>query len=358
MGIIRIPIGKVKNSMVAGADILSCGKVLVRRNDRLTKSIINALKYNGFTSVPVLVKELNRDYNLEDYYGALDEKCSAREIKRLNKDFKQQVNNLKSQLNSLLKGNEKTIIEDLLNNIKTITNKADSPYKLFEVMRSMKDYDDSTYVHSLNVALVGMVLADWVNIPAEEVYNVALAGMLHDIGKTLIPKEILNKPGRLTKEEFEVIKKHPLLGYNLIKDLDINEGVKLAVLQHHEKCDGSGYPYGLKSKEINDVSKIITIADIYDAMTSARCYRETICPFEVLQNFEEDGVKKYEARFLFPFFKGIVQTYLNRYVKLSDGEIGEVVMIHNHDITRPLVRTQNRFIDLSIDRNIKIKDII
>ena len=359
MGTVKLPIHKVRPGMIAGADIVYCGIRIVSKGDKLTKKSINLIKYNGFTAIPVLDSSLKRskDYSTGDYISFFD-KTANNEIEKISGSFINQVKNLRSQLNSILKGNEKISVSCLLDNIKIITNEAKNPYRLFEAMYSMKDFDDDTYIHSLNVSLVATVLAEWVNMPAEEIDKVSLAGLLHDIGKTQIPKEIINKPGRLTPEEFEVVKQHSMLGYSIVKDLDIPESVKLAVLQHHEKCDGSGYPYGLKAEEINDISKIITIADIYDAMTSTRCYRGPICPFEVVQTFEEEGTKKYEPKFLFPFFKGIIQSYVNKCVELSNGEIGEVILIHQHDITRPLVKTKDRFINLSVNRDISIKRII
>lgn len=341
MNIARISIDKVKPGMIAAVDVVSCGKLVVGINEILTDNIIQTLKDNGFTSVPVKAKKpssyINEGSDIDKNIINVKNPISIEEI---SLDFQKQVDDFKSQLNALLKGHKEIDVDNLLNNIKNITDKVQNPFELIEVMDKMKKFDDSTYVHSLNVALVGMVLAEWVNLLAEDIKKVALAGLLHDIGKMLIPKRILNKPGKLTELEFEIMKQHSLLGYTLVKNLDIPMEVKLAVLQHHEKCDGSGYPYGLKREEINDISKIITIADIYDAMTSARCYREPICPLEVMQILEVEGVKKYEPKFLFPFFKGIVQNYIHKTVESSNGEIGEVVMIHKHDIARPLIKNK------------------
>ena len=113
--------------------------------------------------------------------------------------------------------------------------------------------------------------------------------MLHDIGKLKIDPKILNKKGKLTDEEFEEIKKHPVLGYEIVKDMDLPEKIKEAVLMHHEKINGTGYPSGLKGEEISNYAKIVSICDIYDAMTSTRTYRKRFCPFQVIRNFERQN---------------------------------------------------------------------
>ena len=129
--------------------------------------------------------------------------------------------------------------------------------------------------------------------------EISMAGLLHDIGKFKIPDEILLKPGKLTKEEFEVIKKHTVYGYEILNNFKILESTKRAALLHHEKFDGSGYPFGYTADKIDDISAIITIADVYDAMTSKRCYRDGMCPFDVIEDFEYDGISKYHPCLLY-----------------------------------------------------------
>ena len=144
----------------------------------------------------------------------------------------------------------------------------------------MRDVDDLTYVHSMNVALIASVIGKWMGYNQEKIKVLTLAGLMHDIGKLLIPEKILNKPGNLTDNEYEIMKKHVNLGYEQVKNKFMPMSVKEAILLHHEKCDGTGYPFGLKSDKIPETAKIIAIADVYDAMTSSRIYRAPICPFE------------------------------------------------------------------------------
>ena len=118
--------------------------------------------------------------------------------------------------------------------------------------------------------------------------TLTLCGLLHDIGKLKIPDEILNKPGKYTDEEFDLVKRHTKFGYELLKTLNIDPHIKKAALLHHERCDGSGYPLKATQKDLDDFSMVVAIADVYDAMTAARSYRAPLCPFQVIERFEQE----------------------------------------------------------------------
>ena len=196
--------------------------------------------------------------------------------------------------------------------------------------------------------------------------NLTLAGFagnrgyqcLLDIGKILIPDEILSKPDRLTDNEFAIMKNHVNLGYAKIKDEDLDSRIKEACLLHHEKCDGSGYPFGLPSDQIPDFTKIVTIADVYDAMTCERVYRDSICPFEVIKIMESEAYTKYDPKFILPFLRNVVTSYIHTNVKLSDGRICEVVMINRDNLSLPVVKCGEQFIDLSKEKGIKIVAVL
>ena len=126
----------------------------------------------------------------------------------------------------------------------------------------MREYDDETYVHSMNVALICNIFARWLRMSEEEIAKATTSGLLHDIGKIKIPDSILKKPDKLTKQEFNIIKRHPQEGYRLLLDSKLDEDVLNAVLMHHERCDGSGYPFGLMANQIGTYAKMVAIADV------------------------------------------------------------------------------------------------
>ena len=129
-------------------------------------------------------------------------------------------------------------------------------------------------------------------------------------------------------------------------------------LLHHEKCDGSGYPLGLKGNKINDLAKMITIVDIYEAMTANRCYREGICPFEVIKMYEDEGYQKYDPKYLIPFLQGISDTYLHDTVLLNDGRQGEIIMTNKTALSRPFIMIGDEFVDLSRRPDLNIVSIL
>ena len=170
---------------------------------------------------------------------------------------------------------------------------------------------------------------------------------------------MLNKPDKLTDEEFALIKKHPQFGFDLIKDLQIDSRIKRTALMHHERCDGSGYPSQLDSSLIDDFAMITAIADVYDAMTAARRYRAPLCPFAVISSFESEGFTKYNTKFLLLFLKKLATTYQSNRVMLNDSRFCNIVMLNPHELSRPIVRFDDgSILDLSTNREFFIKSVM
>ena len=139
---------------------------------------------------------------------------------------------------------------------------------------ALKVSDDYTFKHSVDVATMGVIVGKEMGFTDQQLLDIATSGILHDIGKVKIPDEILNKPGKLTQEEFSIIKNHSNFGYEILdSSTNISEGTKLGVLQHHEKYNGMGYPNGLKGKQISIIGRLLGIVDVYDALVTKRPYR-------------------------------------------------------------------------------------
>lgn len=145
--------------------------------------------------------------------------------------------------------------------------------------------DENLQRHSLNVAFTNGVIGQWLKLPEPVIKKLVCAGLVHDIGKTKIPEEILNAPRRLTEEEFEIIKAHPVYSYELLWD-NVDEDIRLAARHHHERLDGKGYPDQIAGDEISLLARITAISDVYDAMISQRSYKESMIPFDVLEKFK------------------------------------------------------------------------
>lgn len=156
----------------------------------------------------------------------------------------------------------------------------------------IKKIDKYTFKHSINTAFYSMFIAILMGLTDQEIINATQAGILHDIGKIYIPNEILKKEGSLTKEEYEIVKKHTLYGYFLLSEFgDFNRDVKRAVLFHHEREDSLGYPLNASPDYVGLISKIVSVADVYDAMTTNRIYKKAATPVDVIKYLSTDGMK-------------------------------------------------------------------
>lgn len=262
-------------------------------------------------------------------------------------DFALQLNELKTYFNNLLDGNY-TDPRPLIEHTASLIKHGQTSIEFFDMIHNLRSDDDSIYTHCLNVALISRMIGKWLKITPEELNTLTLAGLLHDIGKTRIPNEILNKQEKLTDEEFQLMRTHPQLGYDILKPFPFSPHVKKAALTHHERCDGSGYPSHLASDALDNHAMVVAIADVYDAMTAARTYRAPLCPFQVIGEFEKDGLQKYNPKFILTFLKKIAATYQSNRVLLSDGRAANIVMLNQNRLSKPLVQLESgECIDLS-----------
>lgn len=272
--------------------------------------------------------------------------------------YNENVDSVKGVLYGLAVG--KSIdIEKVDKVVKSVVVKIDEKRDIVRCINQIKNVDEYTYTHSVNVSLLSMLIGKWMGFSKDKLLLVVQAGLLHDIGKIKVPTEILNKPGKLTSEEYEEMKKHTVYGYRLLeKEASINREVCLAVLMHHEREDGSGYPTGAKGEKINQMAKIIAVADIYDAMTSDRVYRERESPFEVFELMEEKTVGILDVRVVNAFLNNIAAYYVGDFARLNSGEICEIVYINPRHVSKPIVKVEERYIDLSVEKELRIREIL
>ena len=226
-------------------------------------------------------------------------------------------------------------------------------------LRLVKTKDEYTYKHSVNVAMLAAIIGKWLSLSDKDVYNLGCAGMLHDIGKTQIPDEILNKPGKLSDNEYIQMKHHTTSGYGILKTIpDLDEGIMLAALCHHERYDGSGYPLRIKGPATHLYPRIIAVADIYDAMTSDRVYRSKVSPFKVAEQIAESSFGELDPNVSHTFLKNIYAFYIGNVVRLNNDVVGEIIYVNPQYPTRPVVRTQDSFIDLLQEKHLEVEEVL
>jgi len=181
-----------------------------------------------------------------------------------------------------------------------------------EILAEMKNYSLYTYHHSLKVSFYCLILASKIGYQGRELNDILIIGLLHDIGKLKVPKSILNKPGKLTGKEYEIIKKHPILGKQVLIELGIkDEQLISSVLYHHERMDGKGYPRGIIEDDISLKTKIITIADALDAMTTSRPYRTGLDINSVKDEFKRNAGYQFDKKIVKVLLKYINEFPIN-----------------------------------------------
>ncbi|MBQ3104424.1 MAG: HD-GYP domain-containing protein [Lachnospiraceae bacterium] len=261
--------------------------------------------------------------------------------------FETTVDDFKASINDVVEKNAPLDVDQLMKDTLSLLEKGRNSINIFDMLHNMRQYDDLTFTHCINVSLICNVFARWLGMSDEDIHLATQCGLFHDIGKLKIPEDIIKKPSRLTDYEYKIIKTHPFEGYNILKEQDLNPHVANAALMHHERCDGFGYPLGITAEKIDPFAKMVAIADVYDAMTATRVYRGPMCPFKVISVFESEGLQRYDARMIMTFLENVTNTYMLNHVRLSDGREGEIVMINRLALSRPMIRSGNQYINLA-----------
>lgn len=247
--------------------------------------------------------------------------------------------------------------EDVQASFQPLVENFRSESDVVSLLLMLNSQDDYTYQHSVQVGMLSYYIARWLNWSEEEMVRAGKAGFLHDIGKCKISDAILNKPNKLTEDEFIQIKNHPQLGYDILKNSFDDNIIALAALQHHERMDGKGYPLGLKKDHIHPMAKLVAVADVYSAMISTRVYKEKRDLLFVLKELHSLSFSELDPDITHTFIRHMVPNFIGKKVELSTGETGIIVMTHPTDFFRPLIQIGEQFVDLSTNRNYEISQI-
>lgn len=344
---------KLLPGMRTAKDIYANSLLLTPKGTILTEALIASFIQHSVVSVAVEEERIMTNVS-EPSFSLRDTK----EFQVFKQNFDSAFHTMQDNINAIVQSEAPIDTDALLKQTDSIFTQDMTNFRLFDMLHHMRHYDDSTYVHCINVALICNVFGRWLELEESEVKVLTLCGLLHDIGKLQIPDSIIKKPGKLTENEYSIIKQHPYKGYQLLQKQDLDPRIAQVALLHHERCDGTGYPMGFTSNKITDFSKIVAIADVYDAMTSARIYREGLCPFKVISMLEAEGAQKYDPRFFLPFVEHTINTYLNCDVRLTNGNVGRVVFINKQNLSKPIVKVGTQCIDLSKVTDLGIESII
>ena len=338
--------------MILAEDVMYRDNVLCPKDTVLDQAIID--KLNRFSIMCVTVME-DIDYATTHY-----------EKLRFNEDFKlfeakhsQNLLLYKILMETFYSTNQLVREDSFMSIYNDMASTYGSGAELLDfIYNLMPNEDELTYNQCLNSALLAGMFANWINMSEEETQTLIIACFYYDIGKLKLPYDVLWKPDKLTDEEYALVKKHPQIGYDAVFFTPLSDKYKNAILMHHERMDGSGYPNRLKGNAIHPLARYIAIIDTYIAMASPRSYRSAMTPLQILGHFEKN-MEKYDAELLIPLMKRIGDAQIGTTVQLSDGSQWDVFIIHPSNISRPILKNANSEIldlmtrpDLEIVKNV------
>lgn len=343
---------QVSEGMILGKALYGIGaEMLLAENVPLKKEYIQRIKELGIIGV-YIKDEFSEEVEVPEI---IKPELKAKTIQALKKLFV--ADDIGGNNTEQAYQNLQRMLDEIVNHV--VENK-DIQINLLD----LKVYDEYTYFHSVNVAVYAIVTGCGLGLSKQDLHLLALAGVLHDIGKKFIPKEILNKKGKLTKEEFEKIKMHSVLGYNYLKNnFNFPSKAYVGVLQHHERFDGKGYPDNRVGEETSLFGRILAVSDVYDALLSKRPYHEPILPSEGLEYILANSGRQFDPQVVLAFSRRVATYPLGTEVELSNGQKGIVVKNYVDFNLRPRIKVFSDseppvYIDLKDDRNARNITII
>lgn len=219
--------------------------------------------------------------------------------------------------------------------VSSVTRNKDALVSLTRI----KNRDEYTFMHCVSVSGLMATFARYLGMSQYDIEQVTMGGLLHDIGKILVPDYVLNKPAKLTDDEFDIMRLHVKMGHKVLSaTTGITQQAMDVVLMHHERLDGSGYPYGLKGDELTKIGRMASIVDVYDALTSVRCYKDAWEPASTLKHMLEWGGKHFDKELVEKFIRCLGIYPVGSVVELTSGLVGIVMEQHEDDLLRPTLR--------------------
>lgn len=351
-----IPIKNVKAGMVLGKPLFDTyGTKLLAQNQIITDEYIERIVSLGYPGL-YIEDELSKDIEITDTISQQLKYSTVGSLKNIfvtSPDtnpaaYRDEFNFLSENLMSIL--------DELISNKELMVNMVD-----------LKIYDDYTYFHSVNVAILSLIVGNALQLKKDMLTQLGMAALLHDIGKKFIDIDILGKPGELNDEEFSIIKQHPKNGFDFLKNNfpTISSTTRLGILQHHERFNGSGYPRGVSGTDISIFGRILAVCDVYDALISDRPYHKAYLPSDALEFIQGGSGTMFDPHVVFAFARKIATFPIGTAVTLSNGEIGIVVENYEEFNLRPKLKiiknnVVSHYLNLKSDaaaRNITITGI-
>ncbi len=348
-------VDSIVSGMVLARDVIDdSGIVLMSMGATISDDDINKLLNMGIDFV--YIKDESKDTIKLQKEKSVEIKPINREA--MDKAYTKLIRIYKilySKLGQNASINLEKLSKEVLPLIDEITNESN-------VLKNLRSFDSNEfyiYTHSVNVTVLVVAIAKWLHFDKQSIDELAMAAFLMNIGDVRLSDELLNKPEALTKEEMFEMMKHPIYSCDILENsTNVSPKIFKAIRYHHERLDGSGYPESIKGDDIPIYSKIIAVADVFDALVSDRPYRKKISQYQATKVLKEESFDKLEIKITDVFLRNIAKFYVGDKVKLSTGEVGEVVLINKFDRERPLIKIADKYFDLSTNYDLEILEVL
>lgn len=353
---LRVSVDRLREGMVIKSDVYAkSGTVLAREGTVVTKETIRLLTRH-FVEEVMAVSEKNGSRLFGGTAGLPGLQASGERQGRQPELCVTEAM-LSGNLKEIVCGRKDIGISSLLDTLNAVMGSLEERPGLSGIFSRMKRQSESLYSHTINVAMLAQLLARWLKCSGEEVEMAVTAALLHDIGVLEIVRE--NSTFSYHREiETNTYEQHVINGHNQLKEADIHPAVRQAVLTHHERLDGSGYPLKVTDANINMTSRIVAVADVYDTLTMEEPGEQRLMAFEALRKMELNGYRRFDAHILMIFMRHAAESLVQRSVRLNDGRIGHVAMINKYCVYQPIISLGGAFLDLGKQKMLYIEELL
>lgn len=348
-----LPVRELKPGMILAKDIIFEDKILLAKNMYLTNKTVKKLRANYYIdSVDVYLDGGKKSY---DRFSNLQ----VEKARKFERTFNKFSSNLKDIFNNISK-----LKVPQMDPIRTFSEKIQKEFQsagfVIKNIIFFGSKGDPVYRHSINVTAISYILGKWIGFDQTELNLLTYSALFHDFGKTKLDKGLLDKFPNITQREYETYKSHVLLGYDFIKQIPyVHSSVHYGLLMHHERMDGSGYPFGIKENKIHKFAKVIAIADLFDDISSGRYLKKVKGTLDVLQFIQEESLNlQLNSKYCDILLTHLVNYYMGETVILSNDKPCKIIQMSKTKLTKPLLLCDDKFIDLSIEKDLYVKQLV
>lgn len=342
----QIPLVQATGSMILADDVINGhNQVLVTAGTPLRKEIVALLSKHGVTIVRVKATE-SPNKELSAVPNLISAATRLSMIQAMQNAFRN-------------RGGIAAHLPYLRECIHKVTEELSGHGNLLIYLTDIRQKSDYLYGHCVDVGVFAVAFGMAMGLSRDEIYILGIGGLLHDYGKTCIPNEVLEKNGPLTPDEFEQVKKHTAFGYNVLRvETKVDCRIALMALQHHERPDGRGYPWGIGGDKIHPLASIVAVADVYDALITDRVYRPRVPAHEAIRIINAGAGTQFDSRVVEAVNKIVVPYYIGSAVRFNNGSAGAVLRINSQEPARPVVWTREGIVNLLYERNLQIVAVV